>query len=137
MGFESFGKVSFTSETRAIAFVDYLAQGKIMATKCKSCGKTYYPPKMDCPACLKSETEWVEIPDSGKLIAHSTVHYGPAGFEDDQPYTIAVVEFPNGLHMFSRLCKDIKVEDIKPGMKLKPVVTRLPGEKVSYEFIQA
>ena len=137
MGFETFGKVSFTSETKATAFVDYLGQGKIMGTKCKSCGTNYFPPKMDCPKCLKSETEWVEVKNPCKLISYSTVSYGPAGFEDDQPYTVAVGEFGDGLHMFSRLSKDIKAEEIKPGMKLKAVVVKLPGDRISYEFQKA
>jgi uncharacterized OB-fold protein len=134
MGFETFGKVSFTSETKAAAFVEYLGQGKIMGTRCKSCGNNYFPPKMDCPNCLKSDTEWVEVKNPGKLLSYSAVSYGPAGFEDDQPYTIAVGEFGDGLHIFSRLSKDIKAEEIKPGMKLKAVVVKLPGERISYEF---
>ena len=134
MGFETFGKVSFTTGTRTAAFVDYLGQSKVMATKCKSCSTIYFPPKMDCPACLKSDTEWVEIKGRGNLIAYSTVHYGPAGFEDDTPYTIAIGEFGDGLRIFSRLSKDIKGEEIKPGMKLKVVVIKLPGDEISYEF---
>ena len=137
MGFETFGKVSFTSETKAAAFVDYLGQGKIMATKCKSCGTNYFPPKMDCPKCLKSDTEWVEVKNPGTLISYSIVSYGPAGFEDDQPYTIAVGEFGDGLRIFSRISKDIRGEDIKPGMKLKVVVVKLPGDRISYEFQKA
>lgn len=134
MGFESFGKVSFTAETKTAAFVDYLAQGKIMATRCKSCGTYFFPPKMDCPSCLKSETEWVEVKNNGKLITFSVVHYGPSGFEDDAPYTIAVAEFGNGVRIFSRLNKDIKEADIKPGMPLKVVPVKLPENRISYEF---
>ena len=137
MGFEAFGKVSFTAETKAAAFVDYLGQGKVMATRCKSCGATYFPPKMDCPSCLKSDTEWVEVKGSGKLIAYSTVYYGPAGFEDDAPYTIAIGEFGGGLRIFSRLSKNIKGEEIKPGMELNVAVIKLPGDRISYEFQKA
>lgn len=137
MGFETFGKISFTAETRAAAFVDYLGQGKIMATRCKSCGTTYFPPKMDCPTCLKSDTEWVEVNNTGKLTTYSMVHYAPAGFEDDAPYAIAVGEFGDGLRIFSRLCKDIKMEDIKVGMKLKVTAIKLPGDRISYEFQKA
>ena len=137
MGFETFGKVSYTPESKTAAFVDFLGQGKIMATRCKSCGSVYFPPKMDCPSCLKSDTEWVEVKNSGELLAYSVVHYGPAGFEDDQPYTIAVAEFGDGVKIFSRLSKDIKEADIKPGMKLKAVVIKLPADRISYEFQQA
>jgi hypothetical protein len=136
MGFETFGKVSFTSETKAAAFVDYLAQGKVMGTVCKACGTRYFPPKMDCPSCENSETEWVQISGNGTLLSFSVVHYGPAGFEDDAPYTIAVVEFEDGLHVFSRLCKDIKADETKIGMKLKIAAIKLPDDRLSYEFVK-
>lgn len=136
MGFETFGRVSFTADTKAAAFVDYLAQGKVMGTRCKSCGTFYFPPKLDCPTCLKSDTEWVEVPSNGKLLTYSTVRYEPTGFEGDAPYTIAVGEFGNGVRIFSRLSKDIKEADIKVGMKLKVAAVKLPGDRISYEFQQ-
>ena len=36
--FKRFGTVSFTSITNINDFIDYLDQGKIMATRCKECG---------------------------------------------------------------------------------------------------
>jgi len=123
MGFENFGTVSFTTETKAADFVSYLEQGKVMTTKCKKCGTRYFPPKMDCPKCLLSDVEWSEIKGDVKLISYTTVHYGPSGFED-------------GLRIFSRLSKNIKESDIKPGMKLKVVPIKLPGDRISYEFQQ-
>lgn len=137
MGFETFGRVSFTADTKAAAFIDYLAQGKVMATRCKSCGTVYFPPRMDCASCLKSEVEWVEAPSTGELVTYSVVRYEPTGFEGDAPYTIAVGDFGNGIKIFSRLSKDIKEADIKVGMKLKLAVLKLPGDRLSYEFQQA
>jgi len=137
MGFENFGRVSFTADTKAAAFVDYLAQGKIMATKCKSCGTVYFPPKMDCPSCLNSDVEWVEAPTSGKLLTFSTVRYEPTGFEGDAPYTIAVGQFGDGVRVFSRISKDVNESDIKIGMQLKLAAITLPGGRFSYEFQKA
>lgn len=39
MGIDNFGKVSFTSETKAAEFVTYLEQGKVMATTCRESDK--------------------------------------------------------------------------------------------------
>jgi len=137
MGFESFGVVSFTSEARTADFVNYLKQDKVMATKCKKCGASYFPPKMDCPKCLTSDVEWFEIKSNGKLITYTTVNYGPSGFEDKAPYTLAIGDFGNGLRIFSHLSRDIKEGDVKVGMKLKVVPVKLPNDRVSYEFQQA
>ena len=137
MGFENFGTVSFTTETKSVDFVSYLEQGKVMTTKCKKCGTRYFPPKMDCPKCLLSDVEWVEIKNNGKLLTYTVVQYGPSGFEDEAPYTLAVGEFGDGLRIFSRLSKDIKESDIKLGMGLKIVPVKLPGDRITHEFQQA
>ena len=137
MGFETFGRVSFTADTKAAAFVDYLGQGKVMGTRCKQCGNFYFPPKMDCPSCLGSEVEWVEVPPDGRLLTFSTVRYEPTGFEGDAPYTIAVGEFGNGVRIFSRLSKDIKETEIKVGLKLKVVPVKLANDRISFEFQKA
>ncbi len=137
MGFENFGTVSFTTEAKTVDFINYLEQGKVMTTRCKKCGTSYFPPKMDCPSCLDSDVEWFEIKNNGKLITYSTVQYGPSGFEDEAPYTLGIAEFGDGLRVFGRLSKDIKEDDIKPGMELKVVPMKLPGNRIAYEFQQA
>ncbi|MFC1921068.1 Zn-ribbon domain-containing OB-fold protein [Chloroflexota bacterium] len=137
MGFENFGTVTFTSESRTEDFITYLEQGKVMTTRCKKCGTSYFPPKMDCPACLDSEAEWFEIKNNGKLITYTTVHYGPSGFEDEAPYTLGIGEFDDKLRVFGRLSKDIKENDIESGIGIKVVSVKLPDDRIAYEFIKA
>jgi uncharacterized OB-fold protein len=137
MSFESFGTVSFTSEAKSEEFVTYLEQGKVMTTRCKKCGTSYFPPKMDCPRCLLSDVEWVKIDNEGKLVTYTVVHYGPSGFEDEAPYTLAIGDFGDGLRIFGRLNKDIEESDIKPGMGLKMVPVKLPEDRITYEFQKA
>lgn len=134
MGFENFGTVSFTTEAKTVDFISYLEQGKVMATRCVKCGTRYFPPKLDCPQCIDSEAEWFEITGNGKLLTHTVVQYGPTGFEDDIPYTLAIVDFGDDLRVFGRLSKDIKESDIKSGMELKVVPLKLPDDRISYQF---
>jgi uncharacterized OB-fold protein len=137
MSFDSFGTISFTSEAKTEEFVAYLEQGKVMTTRCKKCGTQYFPPKMDCPKCLLSDVEWVKIDNEGKLVTYTVVHYGPSGFEDEAPYTLAIGDFGDGLRIFGRLNKDIEESDIKPGMGLKMVPVKLPEDRITYEFQKA
>ena len=133
MGFENFGTVSFTVEAKAVDFVNYLEQGKVMTTRCRDCGNVHFPPKMDCPKCFSSDVEWVEIKGNGKLATYTVVNYGPTGFENDAPYALAIADF-DGLRVFGRLSKGINQEDIKPGMELKVVPVKLSENRVAYEF---
>lgn len=135
MGFEKFGKINFTPESKAAQFVDFLAEDKIMGAQCKKCGQRHFPPRMDCSQCLTSDVDWFEIKGKGTLLAYTTANYGPTGFEEDVPYTLAVAQFDLGVKVFGRLSKEVKESEIKIGMELKPVVVKLPGDKLSYELV--
>jgi len=133
VGFENFGTVSFTTEAKAANFITHLEAGKVMATRCKKCGTSYFPPRADCPDCLSSDVEWFEVKGEGKLLTYTVVNYGPTGFEADAPYTLAVGEF-DGIQILARLSRDIKQSDIKVGMGLTVRPVRLPNDRIAYEF---
>jgi len=137
MGFEKFGVVSHVTEGKVTQFVDYLEQGKVMATRCRRCGATYFPPRADCCSCLGSDMEWAEVKGPGQLISYTTAHYGPTGFDQEVPYILAVAEFPEGVRIFGRVSKDLTEQELRPGMKVKVVPARLPGDRVIYEFQRA
>jgi uncharacterized OB-fold protein len=137
MGFERFGTVSFTSTSKVDHFVDLLDQGKVSGTRCRKCGKSFFPPRADCFKCFSAEMEWFEITGMGQLISYSTLIYAPTGFEQDLPYTIALVQFSNDLKLFGRLSREMVAEEIKIGMKLKATPVKLPNGRVSYEFKEA
>jgi len=136
VGFENFGVVSFTGETKASDFISYLEKGSVMATRCRKCGTTYFPPRMDCSKCLESDVEWFEVKGEGELVTYTVVNYGPAGFENDAPYTLAIADFDK-VRVFGRLSKGIKEGDIKPGMRVKVVPVKLSGDRIGYEFQKA
>ena len=135
MGIESFGIISFTGETKAADFVTHLSQGRVTATKCRKCGARMFPPKMDCPDCLSSDVEWFDISGLGTLETFSVVTYGPSGFENDAPYTLAVADF-DGLKMFGRMSKAIPAAELKVGMTVRAVPVTLPENRISYEFVR-
>lgn len=136
MGFERFGIISFTSQTKVAPFVDFLDKGRLAGTKCKGCGAYYFPPRQDCSNCLSNNMEWAEVTGKGKLISYSKLIYAPTGFEADLPYMIALVEFDK-MKVFGRLSKEIKEEDIAIGMSLKYEVVKLPNDRITYEFKKA
>lgn len=136
MGFENFGTVSFTAEAKAANFITHLEAGKVMATRCKKCGISYFPPKADCPSCLSSDVEWFEIKGKGKLLTYTKVNYGPTGFETDTPYILALGQF-DGVQILARLSRDIEEKDIKVGMSLMVSPIKLPNNRIAYEFRKA
>ena len=134
--FKKFGTVSFTSISKINDFIDHLEQNKVMGTKCKSCGLTFFPPRADCYKCLSSNMEWFEVSGNGRLLSFSKLEYGPVGFEKDLPYTIAILDYGD-YKVFGRLATELKESDVKVGMELKTVVNRLPNGQLNYVFQKA
>ena len=134
MGFERFGRVSFTTKSKVDHFVELLEEGRVAGTRCKKCGESFFPPRADCFNCLSAEIEWFEITGKGSLISYSTLSYAPSGFEQDLPYIVAVVQFDNNIKLFGRLSKEMRPEEVEIGMALKVTPVELPRDRVSYEF---
>jgi hypothetical protein len=134
MGLEKFGKVNFVAETKVKDFIKFLEDGKMVGTKCKKCGEVHFPPRADCDSCLSSEVEWVPLSGKCKLITYTVVHFAPPRFRFDCPYILGVAQFAEGPMVFASLSKEVKQEEIKIGMPLRLVVTRLLGDKIIYEL---
>ena len=131
--FKKFGTVSFTAITKTNDFIDYLENGKVMGTRCKDCGKSYFPPRSDCCQCLPGEIEWFEVRGTGKLITYSKLEYAPIGFEADVPYSIALLDYGD-YKVFGRLDRSLAQEEIKVGMEMKSVANTLPNGQLNYVF---
>ena len=135
MSFERFGEISYTKETKVDDFVKHLEDGKIMATRCKKCGKLHFPPRADCAECLSSDIEWVPLSGKAKLITYITSYFAPAGFE--APYTLALAELQEGVRVFTRMSGDIEKDEMLIGMNVRLAPKELDGGRITYELKKA
>ncbi len=133
--FKRFGTVSFIAISKTNDFITHLEDGQVTGTRCSDCGRAFFPPRADCCLCLTSHMDWFEVTGSGKLVTFSRLQYGPVGFEDDLPYSIALVDYGD-FKVFGRLADDIADGDIEIGMALKTVANRLPNGQLNYVFQQ-
>ena len=88
-------------EFTSASFNQFLGEHKLMASRCRSCGALWLPPRPLCPACHGEEMEWVEMGSSGTLLAFTTVHIAPtamieAGYGKDNPYCTGIVRLAEG-----------------------------------------
>ncbi len=137
MGFEKFGRKSFTGVTKTAKFVDLLAEGKVEGTVCKQCGAKFFPPRSDCASCFSKDMDWFAVPAKGTLETFTIAYYAPFGFEKDCPYTMGVVDFGQGLKLFARLAGDLKPEDIKVGMDVSVRPLGYDDGQKSFEIYKA
>ena len=119
--FRWFGRVNYTPYTRVAAFAEHLKEGRLMASRCRGCGRRSFPPRADCETCLGREFELVEIGGCGTLLTFTTVAAAPAGFEREAPYTVGVVDLEEGGRALAWLGDTVPRESIAIGMTLELV----------------
>jgi uncharacterized OB-fold protein len=122
--FSWFGKVSFVPYSKVADFAVHLKDGRMMGSKCKSCGFQTFPPRADCPQCMSPEFEFVEYSGRGTVYTYSTIAAAPTGFDDIGEYTCTVVELDGGGRCMAWLGDTLRPNDIRIGMDVQ-VVPRL------------
>ncbi|MHA1293516.1 MAG: Zn-ribbon domain-containing OB-fold protein [Promethearchaeota archaeon] len=97
-------------------YLGYLADKKLMGSKCKKCGETYAPPRKLCIKCNSTDMEWFEFSGKGKLAAFSCIGVGTKfmvdkGYSMKKPYCFSVIKLDEGPMISGQL---IGVDETKP-----------------------
>ena len=98
-------------------FYKFLLQGKLMAGKCKRCGKTHLPPRPLCDNCFSQEFKWIEVSGKGKLLTYTIIHIAPPQFQAIAPYAVGIIQLENSLKM-PGMISGAAPEQLKIGMEL-------------------
>jgi len=99
-------------------FWDELKEGMIYATRCKGCGKVYFPPQSFCTQCYGINMEWIKLEGKGILETYTKVLVKPYGFTDFDDYIIGVARLDEGVRVLAWVtdCSDDK---LKVGIRIK------------------
>jgi uncharacterized OB-fold protein len=114
-------------------FAEEADGGHLIASRCKSCSRLYFPPLQRCPECYGKDMEEVKLNGKGKLYTYTVVqmpvsHYKP-------PFALAWVELPEGIRVFTQL-KNWEDTELKIGMDMDMIIDTLweEEEKVVYGY---
>ena len=122
--FEWFGKVNFCPHTKVDGFAAHLRAGRLMGATCTSCGHLSFPPRADCPACLHDDFEFTEMSGKGSVTTFTTIAAAPAGFEDQAPFHLGVVDLIEGGRLLASFGDTIDPAEVAIDMPVQ-VVPRL------------
>ena len=91
-----------------IAYRQFLAEEKLMGSKCKKCGARSMPPRSICSNCHGTEMEWAQWSGKGKLVAFTSTFVVPPamaaeGYDRANPYCSGVVELEEGGRVDARI----------------------------------
>ena len=117
-------------------FWDALKGGRFITTKCAKCGNVSFPPQADCPKCMASEFDWVDLGREATLVTYTRVQITPASFAGNGPYVIAIGELQGGLKVLAWL-EGGGDEGVKPGMRLRLEARTSREDSPYYVFVAA
>jgi len=121
--------------SKVLKFYEGLKEGKVYATKCKDCGKIFFPPNVDCPECLTTGLDWVELSSEAEIETFTHVVVRPTTFQQERPYTVAIGKLKEGVKVLAWLT-GFKLSEVKVGMKAKLVAKVTPEGNGIYEFVR-
>ncbi|MEM0097120.1 MAG: Zn-ribbon domain-containing OB-fold protein [Conexivisphaerales archaeon] len=117
-------------------FFKGLENGKIMASKCVDCNEIYFPPQANCPNCIKSKIEWVELSSDAILETYTIINVKPTSFLKYPDYVVVIGKLKEGVKVLSWLEID-DFKKIRIGMKMKLKVVKREENYYTYEFYPA
>lgn len=120
--------------SKTLKFWEGLKQGKVYATKCRGCGRLYFPPSADCPDCLITDLEWVEMGDQAEIETFTHVVVRPTSFQQYKPYAVAIGRLREGVKVLAWLT-GFKLSEMKVGMRVRLVAKTRPEGSLAYEFV--
>jgi uncharacterized protein len=115
-------------------FWDGLKEGKFVTTKCRDCGELSFPPQVDCPRCMSSSVEWVDMGTDAELITFTYVMVTPTSFVQNDPYVVAIGRLAGGLKMLAWV-EGASVEKLSPGVKLRLEARKSSDGSPYYVFV--
>lgn len=94
---------------------------------CPHCEAKLFPPRDVCPECGQEARTLYNFSGKGEVYSYTTVYDAPAGYEENAPYTVAIVKLEEGPLVTAQLT-DVDGQDIRIGAPVEMVTRRLRSD---------
>lgn len=91
---------------------------------CPHCDTKIFPPRDVCPECQQEAKTLYQFSGRGQVYSYTTVYDPPAGFEENSPYTVALVKLEEGPLVTAQLT-DLGDSPVEIGTPVEMVTRRL------------
>jgi uncharacterized protein len=100
---------------------------KLVGEVCPHCEAKLFPPRDVCPECgLEAKTLYT-FSGRGEVYSFTTVYDAPSGYEENAPYTVALVKLEEGPLVTAQLT-DLDERPIEIGTPVEMVTRRLRND---------
>ncbi len=108
----------------------------LIAGRCSTCGRTFFPKKEICPSCFdRGEIKEIALSSRGKLATFTIVRRSLGAKK--LPYALGYIETPENLRIFAPLA-DCDLDHLTIGMEMEVVFEEEEGEdgqkRMTYKF---
>jgi uncharacterized OB-fold protein len=125
----------YTAGVAGERFLRGLQEGRILASRCKKCGKSYLPPKAYCVDCFAPIESYREIGPEGAVAAKTESHVDFGGKRLKTPRTFVFVTFRG---VTGGLVQAASGHNIEMGGKVVPrfkPASKRKGSLLDFEFV--
>lgn len=98
---------------------------RLVGEACPQCGHKMFPPRDVCDECADNGKQPdFEFSGRGEVFSYTTVNNPPEGYQENAPYTVALVKLEEGPLVTAQLT-DVDNEDVEIGMPVEMVTRKL------------
>ncbi|MDI6694073.1 MAG: Zn-ribbon domain-containing OB-fold protein [Anaerolineales bacterium] len=91
---------------------------------CPHCEAKLFPPRDICPECGQEARTLYQFSGRGEVYSYTTVYEPPAGYEENTPYTVALIKLEEGPIVTAQLT-DLGDQPVEIGTPVEMVTRRL------------
>ena len=114
----------YTSGVAGDKFFKHLKEkDTFLATKCKKCGKVFFPPRLYCEDCFVEipEEDWIEVPATGTVRLFTVATINTLGKKMEKPKVIALIDIDKTDGATLGIIKTDNIERDFCGIKVKAI----------------
>jgi uncharacterized OB-fold protein len=96
----------------------------LVGETCPHCDAKIFPPRDVCPHCGGEAKTQYAFSGKGKVYSYTVMRDAPAGYEENIPYTVAVVALDEGPMVTAQLT-DLGEQPVEIGMPVEMVTRKI------------
>ena len=100
---------------------------KLVGEVCPHCEAKLFPPRDVCPECGGEAKTLYTFSGRGEVYSFTTVFDAPAGYEENAPYTVALIKLEEGPMVTAQLT-DLGDQPVEIGTPVEMVTRRLRSD---------
>jgi uncharacterized OB-fold protein len=100
---------------------------KLVGEVCPHCQAKLFPPRDVCPQCGGEAKTQYTFSGKGEVYSFTTVYDPPAGYEENAPYTVALIKLDEGPLVTAQLT-DLGNQPVKIGTPVEMVTRKLRND---------